>query len=112
MINKLLENPTIKATFERYLADTVTKIFNSNVLGGRVRQYHNFIYPDLVWDRSITQQSKGINYRWTVEHTTENLFEPVKGENSKSGGGADYGLLTYIDEKSKAVAGQLGLTLQ
>ncbi|KAI8336537.1 coth protein-domain-containing protein [Chlamydoabsidia padenii] len=108
MINKLLENPKIKATFESYLKATVSKVFNNAVLGSHVLEYHNFIMPDLEWDRSIKQQSKGINYDWKIEHVTENLYNPV---STGKGGGADYGLISYIDLKSKAVAQQLGLTL-
>ncbi|ORZ14171.1 coth protein-domain-containing protein [Absidia repens] len=108
MINKLLENPKVKATFESYLKSTVTNVFNNKTLSARVVDYHNFILPDLKWDRSIKQQSKGINFGWTFDQVTENLYEGVSAPNH-NGGGADWGLLEYIRVKSEAVSKEFNL---
>ncbi|KAI8086447.1 coth protein-domain-containing protein [Halteromyces radiatus] len=110
MINKLLENAKIKATFESYMKATVTKVFNNDTLTNRVLKYHEFILPDLKWDRSIEQESKGINFGWTFDQVTENLWHGVQAPNH-NGGGADWGLIEYIATKSISVAQQLGVAL-
>lgn len=111
MINKLLQNPKIKSTFEGYIKSTVNNVFNNNTLTNHVLKYHDFILPDLKWDRSIKQQSKGINYGWTFDQVTKNLWEGVDAPNN-NGGGAEWGLVEYIAAKSTAVAKQFGLKLQ
>ncbi|ORZ24092.1 coth protein-domain-containing protein [Absidia repens] len=111
MINKLLQNKNIKSTFESYIKSTVTNVFNNNTLTNHVLKYHDFILPDLKWDRGIKQQSKGINFGWTFDQVTENLWHGVDAPN-KNGGGAEWGLVEYIAKKSQVVAKQLGLQLQ
>lgn len=108
LINKLLENANIKNTFETYLKQTVTVVFNNNTLTERVLAYHDFILPDLKWDRSIKQQSSGINYGWTFDQVTENLWHGVNAPNN-NGGGADWGLVEWIVARSKTVAKEFGL---
>ncbi|KAI8967146.1 coth protein-domain-containing protein [Mycotypha africana] len=110
MINKLLENPDITHTFETYLKDTVQQLFNNHTLGPYITAYHDFIAPDLQWDRSIQQRSPGINYGWTFDQTYDNLFEEVVAPN-KNGGGAAYGLTEWIDKKSKVAAKDLHFSL-
>ncbi|CAO3589812.1 unnamed protein product [Absidia cylindrospora] len=110
MINKLLENANVKATFESYLKSTVSNVFNNNTLSARVVDYHNFILPDLKWDRGIKQQSKGINFGWTFDQVTQNLHEGVSAPNH-NGGGADWGLIDYILTKSRAVASEFNLQI-
>ncbi|KAI9258931.1 coth protein-domain-containing protein [Phascolomyces articulosus] len=94
MINRLLENTKIRNTFETYLKDTVRILFNDNTLTPRIIAYHNFIAPDLRWDRSIEQLSKGINFGWNFEQTSKNLYEKVSAPND-NGGGADFGLIQW-----------------
>ncbi|ORX60515.1 hypothetical protein DM01DRAFT_1397602 [Hesseltinella vesiculosa] len=109
LINSFLTNDRLRATFEEYLVKTVTTLFNPDVLGAHVLAYHDFILPDLKWDRRIVQRSPGINYDWSFEHCTENLYSGVEGNNPTHGGGADWGLLEYIEAKSKVVARQFRL---
>ncbi|KAI8146928.1 coth protein-domain-containing protein [Fennellomyces sp. T-0311] len=94
MINRLLENHKIRQTFETYLKDTVKILFNDQTLSRRVIAYHDFIAPDLRWDRSIKQLSPGTNFGWTFEQTSENLYHKVNAPND-NGGGADWGLLQW-----------------
>ncbi|KAI9024339.1 coth protein-domain-containing protein [Phycomyces nitens] len=103
MINRLLENPKMKATFETYLKETVGSVFNNETLTSRVLAYHDFILPDLKWDRSIKQRSPGINYGWTFEQTAENLWSGVTGPLG-NGGGAGWGLIEYIAAKAQVVS--------
>jgi hypothetical protein len=110
MMNKLLQNPDKKATFEKYLTETVRVLFNNATLTNRVLALHNFILPDLQWDRSIVQQSPGINFGWTIEQVTQNLWEGVAAPNA-NGGGAAWGLVQWIVEKSNAVAKEFNLKL-
>ncbi|ORX55643.1 hypothetical protein DM01DRAFT_1366842 [Hesseltinella vesiculosa] len=110
LINNLLQNPKMAATFETYLKDTVVQLFNNVTLTNRILQYHNFILPDLQWDRSIVQQSPGINFGWTFEQATQNLWQPVVAPN-KNGGGANWGLIEWIVAKSDAVAKEFNLKI-
>lgn len=110
MINRLLENDHIRERFETYLKDTVTMLFNKNTLGRRIHAYHEFISHDLRWDRSIKQQSSGNLFGWTYEQTSENLYHSVNAPNPDStGGGADWGLLEWIEARSEAVAKEFNL---
>ncbi|KAI9316512.1 coth protein-domain-containing protein [Dichotomocladium elegans] len=110
MINRLLENDKIRNRFEGYLKDTVRVLFNNETLGTHVLAYHEFIKPDLRWDRSIKQLSPGIDFGWTFPQTEQNLFHKVKAPND-NGGGANWGLIEWIIEKSKAVAQEFDLTI-
>lgn len=95
MINRLLENDKIREKFETYLKDTVEILFNNDTLcKERVLPYHEFILPDLQWDRSIEQRSPGINFGWTFDQVTENLWHGVSAPNN-NGGGADWGLCEW-----------------
>jgi hypothetical protein len=103
LINRLLENPTVKATFESYLRTTVDKIFNTETLGKIAQARHDFYAPDLKWDRSIKQRSPGNVFGWTYEQTSQNLKEGVSAPGGKSSGGAQWGLIEWITAKEKAV---------
>lgn len=94
MINRLLENDKTRAKFETYLKETVSKVFNNETLTSRVLAYHEFIKPDLEWDRSLAQRSPGINFGWTFAQTSENLWRGVSAPN-ENGGGADWGLVEW-----------------
>lgn len=109
LINKLLENPTAKATFESYLRTTVVEIFNNATLGEYVTARHEFIYPDLEWDRSIKQRSPGNVFGWTAEQTTQNLMEGVTAPGTNSGGAA-FGILEWVSEKENAVKAALSIS--
>ncbi|KAI8887926.1 hypothetical protein K501DRAFT_174301 [Backusella circina FSU 941] len=110
LINRLLENPKMKATFEDYLKVTVSDIFNLEVLGPIVQARHEFYSTDLEWDRSIEQRSPGNLFGWTFDQTGQNLVEGVKAHGDRSGG-ASWGLLEWIDTKSKAVQAEFGITV-
>ncbi|GAN09955.1 hypothetical protein MAM1_0306c09488 [Mucor ambiguus] len=110
MINRLLENPDKKATFEKYLTETVRVLFNNVTLTNRVLALHNFLLPDLEWDRSITQQSPGINFGWNFGQVTENLWQGVSAPNA-NGGGAAWGLVQWIVERSTAVAKEFNVSI-
>ncbi|KAI9013891.1 coth protein-domain-containing protein [Phycomyces nitens] len=105
MINRLLENPTTKATFEKYIKNTVSVLFNNVTLTNRVLAYHEFVLPDLLWDRSIVQKSPGINFGWTADQVSQNLYEAVSGTGGE-GGGAGWGLIEWIVSMSQAVAAE------
>ncbi|KAK3833693.1 MAG: coth protein-domain-containing protein [Linnemannia gamsii] len=118
MINGLLQNPTRKADFENYLKKTVEVLFNNVTLGNRILKYHDFILPDLKWDRSIIQRSPGKAFKWTFEQVTENLHKgvvsPANGPNTPQKdwlGGANIGLLQWIERKSNAVAKEFSITI-
>ncbi|KAG1444421.1 hypothetical protein G6F56_010304 [Rhizopus delemar] len=108
LINKLLENPTTKTTFETYLKTAVQDIFNNATLGAYATARHNFIAPDLEWDRSIKQRSPGNIFGWTFDQTYKNLFEGVTAPG-ESQGGADWGLLEWVVAKEKAVRSSLNI---
>lgn len=108
LINRLLENPDKKATFEKYLTETVRVLFNNVTLTNRVLALHEFLLPDLTWDRSLTQQSPGINFGWNLGQVTENLWTGVSAPNA-NGGGASWGLVQWIVEKSTAVAKEFNI---
>ncbi|KAF9347793.1 hypothetical protein BGX26_000750 [Mortierella sp. AD094] len=110
LINGLLQNPTYQKTFETYLKNTVGVLFNNVTLTNRILKYHDFILPDLAWDRNITQRSPGINYGWTFAQTTENLWQGVMAPNA-NGGGATFGLIEWIVKKSTAVAQEFTITI-
>ncbi|KAL0097534.1 secreted coth spore-coat protein domain-containing protein [Phycomyces blakesleeanus] len=103
MINRLLENPSIKTKFETYIKNTVSVLFNNVTLTNRVLAYHEFVLPDLLWDRSIVQKSPGINFGWTADQVSQNLYEAVSGSGGE-GGGAAWGLIEWIVSMSQAVA--------
>ncbi|KAG0315045.1 hypothetical protein BGZ97_008704 [Linnemannia gamsii] len=110
MINGLLENPTRKAAFETYLKKTVEVLFNNVTLTNRILKYHEFILPDLAWDRSIKQRSPGINFEWSFPMVTENLWRGVASPVG-TGGGATIGLIEWIVKKSEAVAKEFSITI-
>ncbi|KAI8341289.1 coth protein-domain-containing protein [Chlamydoabsidia padenii] len=110
LINNLLKNPATKTTFETYLKDTVQVLFNNVTLTNRVLAYHDFIYPDLQWDRSIVQRSPGINFDWKIEQVTQNLYEGVTA-GTPGTGGATWGLIEWIVAKSQAVATEFKITI-
>lgn len=109
LINKLLSNPTVNDTFQNYLTTTVEEIFNYDTLKAYVEARHNFIYPDLEWDRSIKQRSPGNIFGWTAEQTTDNLYKAVSapGSDASSTGGAQFGLLEWVQMKEKSLRSQL-----
>lgn len=109
LINKFLENPGAKATFEQYLKTTSQQIFNSDMLEPYITARHEFIKPDLDWDRSIKQRSPGNIFGWTADQTTENLYGPVVASGKKSGG-AEWGLLEWIEAKQSAVFEDLNIS--
>ncbi|KAF9203297.1 hypothetical protein BGZ49_006557 [Haplosporangium sp. Z 27] len=110
MINGLLQNPTYQAKFESYLKSTVQVLFNNVTLTNRILKYHDFILPDLAWDRNITQRSPGINYGWTLAQATENLWGGVQAPNN-NGGGASWGLIQWIVAKTAAVAQEFSIAV-
>ncbi|KAF9025907.1 hypothetical protein CPC16_010294 [Podila verticillata] len=110
LINGLLQNANQKAKFETYLKKTVEVLFNNVTLTNRVLKYHEFILPDLAWDRNITQRSPGINFNWQFNQVTENLWGPVSSITN-TGGGAMYGLIEWIVKKSTAVAAEHKITI-
>lgn len=110
MINRLLENNDKRATFEKYLTETVRVLFNNVTLTNRVLAIHNFLYEDLQWDRSITQQSPGINFGWTFDQVTQNLWQGVSAPNM-NGGGAAWGLIDWIAQRSAAVAKEFNISI-
>ncbi|KAG0335617.1 hypothetical protein BG004_008380 [Podila humilis] len=110
LINGLLENPVYKARFEGYIKKTVEVLFNNVTLTNRVLKYHQFILPDLQWDRSIVQLSPGINFNWNFAQVSENLWNGVASPTA-TGGGAQFGLIEWIIKKSNAVAKEFGVTI-
>ncbi|CAO3660438.1 unnamed protein product [Rhizopus stolonifer] len=110
LINGFLKNEKLNAIFQSYIVDTVKVLFNNRTLGEHTTAYHDFIAPDLNWDRSIKQRSPGPVYGWTYKQTFENLFMEVDSPN-QNGGGAAYGLNEWVDKKSKFVAKDLGFTI-
>lgn len=110
MINGLLENPARKATFESYLKKTVEVLFNNVTLTNRILKYHEFILPDLAWDRTIKQRSPGINFEWTFPMVSENLWRGVMSPVPNVGG-ANIGLIEWIVRKSEAVAKEFSITI-
>ncbi|KAF9570257.1 hypothetical protein EC968_002028 [Mortierella alpina] len=110
MIKGLLDNPTQRAKFERYLKRTVEVLFNNVILTNRIMALHQFYLPDLEWDRGITQLSPGINFGWTMKEVIDNLTKGVSAPN-ENGGGAEYGLIEWIIKKADAVAQEFGIDL-
>ncbi|KAL1930961.1 hypothetical protein VTP01DRAFT_10098 [Rhizomucor pusillus] len=112
MINKLLQNNNWKNRFETYLKDTVAILFNNYTLTNRVLKYHEFILPDLEWDSGIVQQSPGINFQWSFDQVSANLWTGVYGHNPENAGGADeWGLLEWVVAKSQAVAREFNVQI-
>ncbi|KAG0745093.1 hypothetical protein G6F57_007752 [Rhizopus arrhizus] len=110
LINGFLKNEKLNERFESYIVDTVKTLFNNRTLGEHITAYHEFLAPDLKWDRSIKQRSPGPSYGWTYKQTYENMFVEVDSPNH-NGGGAAYGLTEWIDKKSKFVAKDLKFTI-
>lgn len=110
LINGFLTSPDLRATFESYISETVKKLFNNDTLSKHILAYREFIQYDLEWDRTITQRSPGWSYGWTFQNTYDNLFRSVEAPNN-NGGGAEYGLIEWIDKKSKVAANDLGFQL-
>ncbi|CAO3611873.1 unnamed protein product [Cunninghamella echinulata] len=117
LINNLLKNEKIKQTFETYIKDTVSVLFNNVTLTNRILAYHDFILPDLKWDRSVKQRSPGIDFQWTFDQVTQNLYKPVDAPNMvvidkvNSTGGAAWGLIEWVAAKSQAVAEEFKITI-
>ncbi|KAG2181758.1 hypothetical protein INT44_008573 [Umbelopsis vinacea] len=110
MINKLLQNPTVKTTFETYLKDITTQLFNNATLANRVLAVQERLKPEVAWDRNITQRSPGVNYHWTYQQFLENVYEPVNSAVGGDGAG-QWGLLQWVAARSQVVAKEFGLTL-
>ncbi|KAI9480830.1 MAG: coth protein-domain-containing protein [Benjaminiella poitrasii] len=110
MMNRLLENADKRALFEKYLTETVRVLFNNVTLTQRALAIHNFLLPDLEWDRSITQQSPGINFGWTFDQVTQNLWGAVSAPN-QNGGGASWGLVPWIAQRAAAVAKEFNVSI-
>jgi CotH kinase protein len=110
MINKLLQNPTIKTTFETYLKDITTILFNNATLGNRVSAVQERLKPEVAWDRNITQRSPGVNYHWTYQQFLDNVWQPVNNEGG-GGGAGQWGLMQWVVARSQAVAREFGLNL-
>ncbi|CAO3682479.1 unnamed protein product [Rhizopus stolonifer] len=110
-INGFLKNPRLKARFESYIIDTVKVLFNKRVLSERVWAYYQFIAPDLEWDSTIEQRSPGKHFGWFFEQTRENLYKKVNAPGA-GGGGADYGLIDWVEKKSNFVANDLNFSFQ
>lgn len=110
LINGLLKNNDVKTTFEKYLTETVRVLYNNVTLTNRVLALHEFLLPDLQWDRSIVQQSPGINFGWNFNQVTENLWTGVMAPNN-NGGGAAWGLVQWIVERSQAVAKEFNIQI-
>lgn len=106
LINKLLENPGAKATFEKYLTTTVAEIFNNATLGPYVTARQQFIYPDIEADRAVKQRSPGNIFGWTAQQSVDNLFKGVTAPGARSGG-ASFGLLEWVAKKENAVRSSL-----
>ncbi|CDH52643.1 hypothetical protein RO3G_11882 [Lichtheimia corymbifera JMRC:FSU:9682] len=112
LINNLLQNPQMRTRFETYLKNTTAILFNNYTLTNRVLEYQKFLLPDLEWDRSIKQQSPGINFGWTFPQVTQNLWEGVAaGATPNVTGGAEWGLLEWVAAKSEAVAKDLNVQI-
>ncbi|KAI9485614.1 MAG: coth protein-domain-containing protein [Benjaminiella poitrasii] len=109
LINKLVSNPAVNATFRSYLKTTVDELFNMDVLKPYVEARHEFMWQDLVWDRSIKQRSPGNIFGWTAEQTKDNLYEAVTAPGKKSGG-AQWGLLEWIEAKEAVVRRELKIS--
>ncbi|CEP17296.1 hypothetical protein [Parasitella parasitica] len=109
LIKKFLSNPSVNETFQSYLRTALDNVFNVEVLKPYIEARHNFIYPDLKWDRSIKQRSPGNVFGWTAQQTTDNLYKAVTapGKNAASTGGAQYGLIEWIQLKEKSLRSQL-----
>ncbi|KAI8575830.1 hypothetical protein K450DRAFT_259744 [Umbelopsis ramanniana AG] len=110
MINKLLQNPTIKTTFETYLKDITTTLFNNATLANRVLAVQERLKPEVAWDRNITQRSPGVNFHWTYQQFLDNVWEPVNSAVGGDGAG-QWGLLGWVVARSDVVAKEFGLTL-
>ncbi|KAI7854721.1 coth protein-domain-containing protein [Circinella umbellata] len=111
MINTLLQNDGIRATFESYLKDTVAVLFNNVTLTNRILKYHEFLLPDLEWDRSITQKSPGIHFGWTFNQVSDNLWGAVSASGGNATGGAEWGFLQWVVAKSQAVAQEFNIEI-
>ncbi|KAI9315743.1 coth protein-domain-containing protein [Dichotomocladium elegans] len=113
MINGLLQNPTWRLKFENYLKNTTAVLFNNYTLTARVLAYQEFLMPDLEWDRSIVQQSPGINFGWTFDQVKQNLWQGVTAPagGTTSPGGASWGLLEWVVAKSEAVAKEFNVQI-
>ncbi|KAK3815109.1 MAG: coth protein-domain-containing protein, partial [Benniella sp.] len=109
LINGLLQNPNRRATFESYLTNTVKVLFNNYTLTNRVLKYHEFILPDLKWDRSIVQRSPGIDMGWTFQQTIDNLWQYTI--SPKTGGGPGMGLIEWIAQRSQRVANEFKIEI-
>ncbi|KAI9264813.1 coth protein-domain-containing protein [Sporodiniella umbellata] len=109
-INGLLKNQKVHDLFQTYIADTVKVLFNNNTIAEHTIAYHQFIDPDLQWDRSIKQRSPGPSYGWTAPQTLENLSRGVVAP-SNNGGGAAFGLNEWVYKKSQYVAKDLGFVV-
>ncbi|CDS09944.1 hypothetical protein LRAMOSA02621 [Lichtheimia ramosa] len=111
LINNLLQNTQMRTRFETYLKNTTAILFNNYTLTNRVLEYQKFLLPDLEWDRSIEQQSPGINFGWTFPQVTQNLWQGVQATASNASGGAEWGLLEWVVAKSQAVAQELNVQI-
>lgn len=98
----------MKTTFETYLKNVTSILFNPATLGRRVAAVQERLKPEVAWDRNITQRSPGINYHWTYQQFLDNINQPVSGVG---GGGAQWGLMQWVDAKSQVVAKEFALTL-
>ncbi|KAI7903665.1 coth protein-domain-containing protein [Cokeromyces recurvatus] len=110
MINRLLENTDKRAQFENYLTETVRVLFNNYTLTNRALALHKFLLPDLEWDRSIVQRSPGINFGWVFNQVSDNLWNGVEAPNN-NGGGASWGLIQWIAQRSAAVAKEFNISI-
>ncbi|KAI9278522.1 coth protein-domain-containing protein [Phascolomyces articulosus] len=111
MINKLLENDGLRSRFEGYIKDTVAVLFNNVTLTNRILKYHDFLLPDLEWDRSVKQQSPGIHFGWTFPQVSENLWGAVTASGGNATGGAEWGFLQWVAAKADAVAKEFNIQI-
>ena len=103
LYEKLMTIPSFKSKYDTILKDTITKMFNSQIIDPRLRGLAYMLQHEVMWDQSLKRQSVGKSRPWKADEYLS-AFDV---------GGKDvdllYGLRQWIALKERAVKLQLGL---
>jgi len=107
MVDRLLSNPTYRTKFESILKTIVEGVYNPIALGRRIDAISNRIRPDMAWDIGLGVDNRAHHGNATVA-LVWTLADFDNGFTTSIGG--NWGLKTFISERSEFVASEFGIT--
>lgn len=105
VLEKILAAPKYKARFDAILKAIVQHLFNPAVLGARLRVDAARVKEEVLWDRGLTRRHTGRPDNWKAADFDTNMLNGVHVPLAS----CEFGFYQWIELKSAAVAGQLGV---